>query len=475
MLESKTAVLTCAAAALLAAALPALAYRDDKVPSRFDRLVRWDPPAASGIVAEAPEDLPGFAAEAAGWAAFRASHGDGWAVHVDRRSGAPLLVEGPGLPWYDPEGAGATLPDLEQRARAFLAGNASLFKIDPSQLVLSATGSGATDPDRWILLFERRVDGIPVEGARVRFFLNHGRLVAFGADRWGGLAQAPRAAISADVARQLLFDYMGILPHDGVVELESGTTVLVPAAAAGTEYGPYTGLAGAGTRFHRAYVFTLEVAGERGRWVGKVDASSGEILALYDTLRYAQVKGGIYPISSDGHGDDGTEHPDYPMPYVNLTVGGSPSSANDMGLFTCGGSGAPATTALASTYVRISDSCGAVNETTTCDSDLDLKIGPPGQTNCAVPSGDSVGDTHPARNAYYQVSRINERLRHWLPGNAWLNGQVEVDTNVNATCNASWGGTLNMYRAGGGCSNTGELAGVLTHEWGHGLDQNDGG
>lgn len=475
MLDPKAVFRAFAVAALLLATLPALAYREATDPSRFDRLVRWDPHAAAGIVAEAPDELPGFAAEAAGWTAFSGAHGASWTVRVDRRSGAPLLVEGPGLSWYDASGDAPTLPDLEGQARAFLAAHAALFKIDPAQLLLSPIGSGATDADRWVLLFERRVDGIPVEGQSVRFFLNHGRMVAFGANRWGTLPHAPRAAISADLARQLLYDYMGILPHDGVIELESGTTVLVPAAAAGSEYGPYTGAPGAGTRFHLAYVFTLEVAGERGRWVGKVDALSGEILALYDAVKYAQVKGGIFPISSDGHVDDGIEHVDFPMPFVNLTVGGSPATANDMGLFTCAGSGAPATTALASTFVRVSDACGAVNETTTCDSDLDLKSGPAGQTNCAVPPSASAGDTHPARSSYYQISRINERLRHWLPGNSWLNAQVEVDTNVNATCNASWTGTLNMYRAGGGCANTAELAGVLTHEWGHGLDENDGG
>ncbi|MEE8522991.1 MAG: hypothetical protein V3T72_03585 [Thermoanaerobaculia bacterium] len=46
--------------------------------------------------------------------------------------------------------------------------------------------------------------------------------------------------------------------------------------------------------------------------------------------------------------------------------------------------------------------------------------------------------------------------------------------NINNTCNAFWNGlTVNFYRSGGGCSNTGELAGVLDHEWGHGMDAND--
>jgi hypothetical protein len=34
---------------------------------------------------------------------------------------------------------------------------------------------------------------------------------------------------------------------------------------------------------------------------------------------------------------------------------------------------------------------------------------------------------------------------------------------------------VNFYRSGGGCSNTGEIAAVFLHEWGHGMDTNSGG
>ena len=32
---------------------------------------------------------------------------------------------------------------------------------------------------------------------------------------------------------------------------------------------------------------------------------------------------------------------------------------------------------------------------------------------------------------------------------------------------------MNFYRESGGCANTGQLAGVFDHEWGHGMDDND--
>ena len=457
------------------AALPATAYVEPtKEPSRFDRLAIFDPGSTVGVVAETPEEIAGFEAERSGWQAFRSLHGSDWEVRIDRRSGSPVLVTGPGIPWYDP----ATVPtvaELEAKARAFLASNAVLFHVDGSQLALDPDGSAAPSPDHFVLLFNRVVDGVPVEGARLRFFLNHGRMVAFGADRWSPMIHAPRALVSVETARQLLHVYMGIVAGDVVTEPVDVTQVLVPAAATGTEYAPFRGRPGQGTTAHLTWRFTVEVEGERGRWVGKVDAVTGQVLALYDDIKYAQAKGGVFPISQDGSQFDSQEQVGFPMPYVTVTVNGVPQTAGDMGDFDCAIAGATATTSLSGPYLRVNDACGPVSESTICDADIDLQSGPAGQTNCAVPPGGSAGNTHPSRSGFYTVNRINERVRHWLPANGWLNGQITLNSNVAATCNATWGGTLNMYRAGNGCGNTAELAGIITHEWGHGLDENDGG
>ena len=43
--------------------------------------------------------------------------------------------------------------------------------------------------------------------------------------------------------------------------------------------------------------------------------------------------------------------------------------------------------------------------------------------------------------------------------------------NLRDTCNAVYTGSgVNFYRSGNGCNNTGMIADVVYHEWGHGLD-----
>jgi hypothetical protein len=58
-----------------------------------------------------------------------------------------------------------------------------------------------------------------------------------------------------------------------------------------------------------------------------------------------------------------------------------------------------------------------------------------------------------------------EMARSHLPGNTWLQNKLKVNVNIDDNCNAWWYQTINFYRQGGGCGNTGELAGVIVHEW----------
>ncbi len=53
-----------------------------------------------------------------------------------------------------------------------------------------------------------------------------------------------------------------------------------------------------------------------------------------------------------------------------------------------------------------------------------------------------------------------------------MRGQLIANMNIQQTCNANWTGTVNFFRSGGGCRNTGEIAAIFDHEWGHGMDNN---
>jgi hypothetical protein len=311
----------------------------------------------------------------------------------------------------------------------------------------------------------RVVGGVPVRDAALTAVVSHGNLVLLGLSQWGDVAVPPAPAIDADRARQTVAEHLRpfvVEAFDVAARLE-----LIPLAR-GADAGAV--VAGSGYDYRLAWVVGAKVEGDVGSWEALVDATSGGLLALEDTNEYQSARtvvGGVYPASNDGVTPDGVEQPGYPMPYADV-------QAVDSALFTSGGGGAGCRedtirTTLGGRYVRIADACGPIDETSAGALDLGTSAG----TNCTVPAGHSAGDTHAARTTYYELNRIMEQARGYLPENEWLQAPLTANVNVNAVCNAFWNGfTVNFFRDGSGCANTGELASIVDHEFAHGLDNN---
>src|SRR6185295_17710252 len=238
--------------------------------------------------------------------------------------------------------------------------------------------------------------------------------------------------------------------------IDRGSLHLLPANAPDGAYAP-----GKGRSLMSVWQLTFQREGVMGTWRARVDASSGDLLELSDVNDYAQATGGVY-MGSPTTGPEVVRA----MPYTNLSTGGFTNSA---GIFSASG----ASSTLNGQFVRIVDTCGAISEAAGVGGDI--AFGTSGGTDCTTPGHGGAGNTHSSRTQFYHVNRIKEVGRGWLPSNTWLQGQLRVNVNLNQTCNAYWNGsTLNFFKSGGGCGNTGQIAAVSLHEYGHGLDQNDG-
>jgi subtilisin-like proprotein convertase family protein len=444
---------------------------------RFDRLVVEDPTNAVGVATTPTGSLPALDLKRAGWEQFRAAHGQEWSVYLDRRSGAPLLVEGQGIPW--PLEKEATVDSIAASLRPFIAGNRALLLTDDAELVLDRNASGPLTDDVWQIVFAREIAGVPVAGERYLFTIGHGNLISFGAPRWSRIDASPLPAFDDSEAQELLAAYMGLTADDKVDFFRKPTLEFIPLHAAGTQGGPgpFAGPVGSGYASALVWRVSARIEGEPGTWVALVDAHSGAIRSFVDDNRYARVKGGVYPISDDQICPDGCEQLNHPMPFADVTIDANNLTTSTHGIFTCTPGGSTATTTLAGKYIRVADICGPISQSVSCIADIDLSGS--GGIDCDVPAGSSPGNTHAARSSFYHLNRIAEHARSWLttdPAKTWLASQVVDNVNLNQTCNAYWNGSsVNFFKSGGGCNNTGEIASVFLHEWGHGLDDNDGG
>ncbi len=416
----------------------------------------------------------------AAWATFQLNHGS-WNAHLDSRSGRIESAEGAGIAWIPGRGNRLTQADLkgvlggvgakgapdlgvlESIARRFVDGNSALLGLSSKELALNSGRSGKMADYLWFVDFDVVRAGIPIEGARVVFRVNHGNLIQFGLENVppSGLKMPP-VRISKEQAFATVSDYVGGIFRGQDNVLDGGSLHLLPTLerddrfAEGFAFGKGYGLASVWeVKFRRD--------GVTGTWLARVDATSGELLELYDVNHYAQASGGVI-LSTPASADTVRS-----MPFANLSSGGFTNSG---GLFTW--SGAATTSSLAGQYVRISDGCGAISGASNGSGDILFGSSASG-TDCTTPGSGGAGNTRSARTQFYWLNRIKEVGRGWLPSNTWLQAQLLAETNLPATCNAYWDGTkVRFFKASAPCGNTGQIPGVSIHEYGHGLDNNDG-
>ncbi len=464
---------------LLSCAVSAFAFQERQRFNRFAGKERVAPHAGLPNLGRAAVTLAPESAARQAWDQFLAEQGGGWDAWFDGRSGLPGLLQGRGIPWIAgggnrlAAGDAVTVDRLETLARAFLAAHPALLGRFAEQLVLDREASGRLGPDAWQVTFRQSVGGVRVDGARYDFQVVHGNLVSFGASAMLPVQRDVHARVAAVDARAALDRYLGVAAGE-LAELAPVTLVLLPVDPRNDRTSRWDGPFGAGYTHALAWRFTLKDGDDPATWVAEVSADTGEILGFYDDTKYDRIAGGVFPVSDDGLCPDGCEQAGYPLPFADFSENGGPTQyTGNAGVYSCTSSGATINTRLIGPYIRVSDSCGQANETTTCDNPLDFGTGP--GTDCTVPAGSSPGNTHAGRSSFYHLNRSMERGRAWLPANTWLQSQVTDNINIFSTCNAYWNGSVNFYRSGGGCRNTGEIAGVFVHEWGHGLDSNDGG
>ncbi|KAL3802772.1 hypothetical protein HJC23_007549 [Cyclotella cryptica] len=356
------------------------------------------------------------------------------------------------------------------------------LKIDPSELFLSSGHEGDTsvstavhnDGDMIQFSLQRTFKGLVVQGSRASATIKGGNLVNVGFEN--GETSRVISMCSLDEAYRALSQSTGnslsrgetCKPELQILTQTVGETPEPISANGGLR--SKTGKNAKLPEFGKGYTHSLvwKVCPKfEGQTVemfeAYVDAKTSSIHSIRDTVEYFQAKGDIYPTSNDGNGLDGVLQPDWPMPFSQV---GSEVTDTGGNYFKSGNQVAY----LYGPYVKMSDKCGTGSLTQNGGIDWG---GAGYGGDCNTPGYGGKGNTHASRSGFYELNKIKEIARSHLPSNAWLKGRLLAVMNIKNTCNAFYNGNVNFYRKGNGCGNTGEIAAIFDHEWGHGMDQYD--
>jgi len=340
------------------------------------------------------------------------------------------------------------------------SGRTSLFDSSdaPSQNVRTGIHG---DGDMIQISISRMYKGIPVVGSRASATIKLGNLINVGFEQWGDLPPnfSVEPSITAEEAINKVATHSGQVLTDG----ETCTPELqILTLAKGAVVSPSKGRVRQNSRFGNGYKHALvwrvcpQFEGQSIEMMeGLVDANTGKVYSFKDTVDYFQATGDVYPVSNDGNGNDGILQSKWPMPFMQVGSEITDTGGN----YNAGGS---KTATLYGPYVNMADNCGSDSLTQTDKIDW----GGSGGTDCTTPGIGGFGNTHSSRTGFYELNKIKEIARSQLPSNTWLKGRLTANMNIKNTCNAFWNGsTVNFYRYGGGCRNTGEIAAIFDHEW----------
>ncbi len=308
---------------------------------------------------------------------------------------------------------GQVVSDLVRR---FAEGHLGLLGIDTTQL--GEAKSGQANADLWHVSIPQAYRGVPVRHARLLATLSHGNMVLLGTETWAdvqGLSVTP--SVAAEKAVDLGFDYAG--GRSGLDDIVAEPRLeIVPYAPQELQAGEgYGGPLGQGLRHYLAWVFTYQRRAEDPVWQVTVDAHSGRVLEFKDTNQYVNrtITGGVYPLTSTDICPTpqtcGQMQLNEPMPFVDTGLPVPNNFTNSGGLFDY--SSGTVTTTFNGKYVRTTDTCGAMNQST--GTPPLVLGGVNGDHDCTVPAGSSPGNTPASRSGIYELSKLIERPRATCP------------------------------------------------------------
>ncbi len=363
------------------------------------------------------------------WDEFLAGDGVGWQARFDEETGTAHRAWGPAIA-LPPIRDGAS---AERVLRAFFARNPGILGVDEAELRLANATWDAT-MRTWYVAFERTIDGVPIWRAGVTARIRDGKLALFGVDTYPAVHHIGNAELTAEAA---------ILAAglDGPASLgdhrdESASLVALPVERQGR------------VSLVLAWKVHSRTATPLGKWVSFVDAGSGTLLSVSNEILFATgfATGRIDTRTVDGNMSDA------PLPFLAMgtTFAGADGSFDVFD--------DEYRLALKGSYLTVRNAGGAEGSLSWSGGALYWT-----EEDATQAEIDSYKALHDVRAWGAEIAPDNRMSIDVLVSN--VNSSEDV-------CNAYYDGSVNFYEKGGGCSNTGRIADVNYHEWGHGFHYN---
>ena len=376
------------------------------------------------------------------WLALVDELGPGVRAVWDPALGVPSRVWFPGV---DIPGSVSSPLVAEREARAFLQRHLALLapgaSIQDFDLVADDLSSGMRTVG-----FAQRHRGLAVLGGQVSFRFKNDRLFM--------IASEALPHVGVTVPKQLV----SVVKAHGAAQQWLLSDVAGTAKATGVEGPMILPLVGPSDVRYAVVLRVVVETDPIGRWDVYVDARDGAPVAREQTLRFANGTV-LYNAPERWPGD---ARLDYPASYAALTVEGLPVTSDANGNVTW------ATSAPTSVVVAANGDQVFVNNAAGGEATDTLALSPAGQAIWNASSSETIDAQ---LTTFVHTNKVIDYARSsFAQGLPYLDTQVAANVNIDNACNAFYdGNSINFYLSSSNCGNTGQIADVVYHEFGHSL------
>ncbi len=379
------------------------------------------------------------------WLAFRTDVGGSWVASWDEATHVPLRIFGTGISAPKTVGSQAAAASFAtnflQRHIALLAPGAQATNFSLVSNVLSA--------DMRVVAFEQMHGGMPVVGGQLSFRFKNDRLMLIASEALPFVAgQLPQTMITTAKARDLAEQWIVQDAGQAIASWSVQGPLVLPIVKR-SSLGRYR------------VVLRVEVAAKHpvGRWTVYLDARTGQRVAREQTLRFAEATV-LFNAPVRYPGD---ERSDYAAAMLDVDVDQLGTvSTDESGMFSFPDSETSTAVTLSPQGAKVSVKN---NAGTTANAVFQVSGG-----DKVVWDEQGTPELDAQLSAFIHTYRAKQHGKTIAPEMNWLNAKMPVNVNINDQCNAFYDGkAINFYQSSGNCENTGRLADVVYHEYGHGF------
>ncbi|NWJ44041.1 PepSY domain-containing protein [Marine Group I thaumarchaeote] len=386
---------------------------------------------------------------------FESQYGQGWQFSWNLNSTPHRIFGG-----YISQHFNAADPiESEFAARDFITANQTLYNIHEANL------------DLWVneqmgniryLIFNQVYQNVPVWNGRIDFrYRLNGDLVMTGNDAYSNLEVNVNPSINMAQCISFAKDHIGF--DENLNDEVIGDPEMFIWVENSKE-----------PVYHLAYKIELFVHSTDPqddvpvhRWQVFVDAHNGNILDKFDEVRTANV---------EGHVTGGVKDQPYGMemsrgmPHVKVNVTGVGNTYTDEnGYYSIdiGNTSRSVTVKLEGSFLNTNNANGS-------DASITRTVSPGTTEDFNFAAFNSIPGE---RDTYYQANIVHDLAKSIHSGFTGADYVMPAKVNIGPEdyywpCNAYWDyNGINLFSEGGGCAGTDQMADVIYHEYGHGLQQ----